>query len=250
MPPGTPSSIEDDEFDTEVEEAEETPLSPCYGDGADLSDFCVAWLNETDPGLDIPGRGGWGSVPCQQPPQQHLALAALDRRQGPAATKASCNASKSKEVRTARPLQLAYPAGPVSNDIRPNGPGIPGRKLNVHYGDPHWRRAAGTSVTYTRRTVLSNGQPLNNLFASTYGGADNIAYPTIQASAVAWESNWGPYSKKLTSDHRGFHWWILPSNPFLTCTTAPPAGQDWYHGVYDTLLTEFTDCNLTFPGVH
>ena len=39
----------------------------------------------------------------------------------------------------------------------------------------------------------SNGQPLNNLFGSTYGGADNIAYPTIPASAVAWESNWGPY---------------------------------------------------------
>ncbi len=37
-------SIEDDEFDTEVEEAEGLPLSPCYGESDDLSDLCVAWL--------------------------------------------------------------------------------------------------------------------------------------------------------------------------------------------------------------
>jgi len=39
----------------------------------------------------------------------------------------------------------------------------------------------------------SNGQPLNNLFGSTYGGANNIAYPSVQASANAWENNWGKF---------------------------------------------------------
>jgi RHS repeat-associated protein len=39
----------------------------------------------------------------------------------------------------------------------------------------------------------SNGQPLNNLFGTTYAGNNNIAYPSVQASATAWEQNWGPY---------------------------------------------------------
>lgn len=38
-----------------------------------------------------------------------------------------------------------------------------------------------------------HGQPLNNLFGATYGGGNNIAYPTVEASAAAWEKNWGPY---------------------------------------------------------
>ena len=39
----------------------------------------------------------------------------------------------------------------------------------------------------------SHGRPLNNLFGQTYGGGNNIAYPSVQASARAWEQNWGPY---------------------------------------------------------
>jgi RHS repeat-associated protein len=39
----------------------------------------------------------------------------------------------------------------------------------------------------------SNGQPLNNLFGTTYAGGDNIAYPSLAASAQAWEQSWGPY---------------------------------------------------------
>jgi hypothetical protein len=37
----------------------------------------------------------------------------------------------------------------------------------------------------------SNGQPLNNLFGATYAGGNNIAYPNVEASAQAWEQNWG-----------------------------------------------------------
>ncbi|MEG3148170.1 RHS repeat-associated core domain-containing protein [Sphingomonas sp. RT2P30] len=40
---------------------------------------------------------------------------------------------------------------------------------------------------------LSHGKPLNNLFGSTLHGGNNLPYPNVQASARAWESNWGPY---------------------------------------------------------
>jgi RHS repeat-associated protein len=43
----------------------------------------------------------------------------------------------------------------------------------------------------------SGGQPLNNLFGATYGGGDNIAYPSVKASAIAWEKDWG----YLLTDH-------------------------------------------------
>ena len=39
----------------------------------------------------------------------------------------------------------------------------------------------------------SNGQPLNNLFGMTKAGFNNIQYPSVEASAQAWEDDWGPY---------------------------------------------------------
>ena len=39
----------------------------------------------------------------------------------------------------------------------------------------------------------SGGKPLNNLFGMTRAGGNNIAYPSVWASAQAWEANWGPY---------------------------------------------------------
>jgi RHS repeat-associated protein len=39
----------------------------------------------------------------------------------------------------------------------------------------------------------SNGQPLNNLFGMTDAGGNNLAYSSVQASATAWEQDWGPY---------------------------------------------------------
>ncbi|WP_419805885.1 hypothetical protein [Terriglobus sp.] len=40
---------------------------------------------------------------------------------------------------------------------------------------------------------LSNGKPLNNLFGMTAAGGDNLPYPSVEASAKAWEADWGPY---------------------------------------------------------
>jgi RHS repeat-associated protein len=39
----------------------------------------------------------------------------------------------------------------------------------------------------------SHGQPLNNLFGMTNAGGNNIAYPSVQASAQAWMTDWGSY---------------------------------------------------------
>jgi RHS repeat-associated protein len=38
----------------------------------------------------------------------------------------------------------------------------------------------------------SNGQPLNNLFGMTKAGGNNIHYSSVEASAQAWEDDWGP----------------------------------------------------------
>ncbi len=108
---------------------------------------------------------------------------------------------------------------------------------------------SGTSVTLLENEECpSNGQPLNNLFGSTYGGADNIAYPTIQASAVAWESNWGPYLRNSPQTIGAFTADLTSNRSHMYNSSAGWPGL--VSRVYDTLLTEFTDCNLTFPGVH
>lgn len=39
----------------------------------------------------------------------------------------------------------------------------------------------------------SGGKPLNNLFGTTFGGKNNIPYPSIDASAAAWEKTYGPW---------------------------------------------------------
>jgi beta-N-acetylglucosaminidase len=53
----------------------------------------------------------------------------------------------------------------------------------------------------------SGGKPLNNLFGMTRAGGNNIAYPSVWASAQAWEANWGPYlsgAAKNITDIGGF----------------------------------------------
>jgi RHS repeat-associated protein len=93
----------------------------------------------------------------------------------------------------------------------------------------------------------SNGQPLNNLFGSTYAGGNNIAYPNIQASGAAWEQNWGPY---LTNSPQtiGAFTADLTSNPkhMYNSSAAWPGAVG---NVYNTLQKEFTDCNLAFPKI-
>lgn len=93
----------------------------------------------------------------------------------------------------------------------------------------------------------SNGQPLNNLFGSTYAGGNNIAYSSVQASAAAWEQNWGPYLNPAPQTISDFTT-DLTSNPHHMYNTS--AG--WPGSIskdYNTLVTEFKDCNLAFPKV-
>jgi RHS repeat-associated protein len=102
----------------------------------------------------------------------------------------------------------------------------------------------------------SNGQPLNNLFGSTYAGGDNIPYPSVQASATAWEKNWGSYLANQPYTIQGFVN-DLTSNPKHMYNSNP----DWKisiaggtlsngkktSGTYNTLKKEFTDCNIAPP---
>ena len=62
-----------------------------------------------------------------------------------------------------------------------------GKDLNV---DPHFIMAvaiheSGYNLVHVYGTnKSSHGKPLNNLFGSTYAGRDNIAYPSVEASAL------------------------------------------------------------------
>ena len=62
-------SIEDDEA---LEEADSLPLSPCYGDGDDPSDFCVAWLGSSGILGTFPGVAQ--AAPPSGPPCQQLVM--------------------------------------------------------------------------------------------------------------------------------------------------------------------------------
>ena len=62
-------SVEDDEA---LEEADSLPLSPCYGDGDDPSDFCVAWLGSSGILGTFPGVAQ--AAPSSVPPCQQLVM--------------------------------------------------------------------------------------------------------------------------------------------------------------------------------
>jgi hypothetical protein len=95
----------------------------------------------------------------------------------------------------------------------------------------------------------SKGQQLNDLFGTTYAGGHNIAYRNVQASANAWENNWAPY---LTTSPPpatiGAFTADLESNPTHMYNSVNPNG--WMKSVaadFNTLNTEFADCNIRFP---
>jgi RHS repeat-associated protein len=92
----------------------------------------------------------------------------------------------------------------------------------------------------------SGGAQLNNLFGTTYAGGNNIPYPTVQASAIAWELNWGNYLKNPPQTIQAFTQ-DLTSNPVHMYNTNPT----WPSSIsndYDALQTEFNDCNTKFPS--
>ncbi len=90
----------------------------------------------------------------------------------------------------------------------------------------------------------SHGRPLNNLFGMTNAGGNNIAYPSVQASAQAWLSDWGPY---LTSHPQTIQLYAaaLNSNP-KHMYNANPAYPANLAARYDQLVIATADCGITF----
>lgn len=89
----------------------------------------------------------------------------------------------------------------------------------------------------------SNGKPLNNLFGSTYAGGNNIAYPSLEASAYAWEKNWGSYLKspKTIQEYAA----NLNSNP-RHMYNANPKYPGFLVDRYNQLLKAVEDCGVEF----
>ena len=93
----------------------------------------------------------------------------------------------------------------------------------------------------------SKGKPLNNLFGSTHSGRNNIRYPSVQASATAWEQNWGSFLANSPQTIGAFTA-DLTSNPHhMYNSNASWPGK--VGDVYDTLRNEFQDCGLAFPKI-
>jgi hypothetical protein len=90
----------------------------------------------------------------------------------------------------------------------------------------------------------SNGQPLNNLFGTTYAGGDNIAYPSLGASAQAWEQSWGPY---LTNDPQTIQGYAadLTGTPHHQYNANPNYPQQLADR-YAQLLQAVINCGVTF----
>lgn len=90
----------------------------------------------------------------------------------------------------------------------------------------------------------SHGQPLNNLFGSTYAGGNNIAYPNVWASAQAWESNWGSYLSNNPQTIQAFAG-DLVSNP-NHMYNANPAWPGEIAKRYDQIQKATAQCGTHF----
>ena len=123
-----------------------------------------------------------------------------------------------------------------------------GKHLNV---DPHFIMAvavheSGWNLIHVFGTnKSSHGKPLNNLFGTTYAGRDNIAYPSVGASADAWEKNWGPELADHPSTIEDFTYDLTqnPKHMYNTDKGYPGLVED----LYRDLLRHLKDCNITLP---
>ena len=60
------------------------------------------------------------------------------------------------------------------------------------------------------------------LFGQTYGGGNNIAYPTVWDSALKWEANWGP---QLTNNPQTIDKYVSALNSKPGHTGRPQCGR-------------------------
>lgn len=122
-----------------------------------------------------------------------------------------------------------------------------GRDLNVNaaYIMTTAVQESGWSLGHVYGTnSSSNGQPLNNLFGAAPGGGNNKAYPSVLASAQAWESNWGP---QLTNNPQSIQAYVADllsqphhmynSNPGYSATIAK---------LFPSIQNAITTCKVTF----
>ena len=92
----------------------------------------------------------------------------------------------------------------------------------------------------------SNGKSLNNLFGMTYHGGNNIAYPSVEASADAWIANWGSYlagHPKTIKDYAA----ALNSNK-THMYNADPGYPGELEKRYKQLTTAFAACGIKLSG--
>jgi hypothetical protein len=90
----------------------------------------------------------------------------------------------------------------------------------------------------------SNGQPLNNLFGAAPGGGNNKAYPSVWASAQAWEKNWGP---QLTNNPQTIQAYVadLLSQPHHMYNTNPGYAST-ITNLFASVQNAITICKVTF----
>jgi hypothetical protein len=90
----------------------------------------------------------------------------------------------------------------------------------------------------------SHGQPLNNLFGMTNAGGNNIAYPSVQASAQAWIGNWGSYLASQPQTIQAYAG-ALNSNPSHMYNSNP--AYPWQLAArYTQLVSATAACGTTF----
>ncbi|MBF7977938.1 MULTISPECIES: RHS repeat-associated core domain-containing protein [Rahnella] len=90
----------------------------------------------------------------------------------------------------------------------------------------------------------SNGKPLNNIFGMTKAGGNNIAYPSLDASASAWEKNWGPYLDKRPETIQEYAK-SLTCNPHHMYNSNPKYPNE-LAARYKQLLKATADCGVEF----
>ena len=91
---------------------------------------------------------------------------------------------------------------------------------------------------------LSHDLPLNNLFGMTDAGKSNLPYSNLQASAQAWERDWGPYLANHPQTITAYTADLL-SNP-KHMYNANPAWPGAVAARYKQLKSATSACGTTF----
>ncbi len=99
--------------------------------------------------------------------------------------------TRSRKPASHQQVWKTHHAATVRSQIREHEKAIR-YKLFVHHGDCVAGERLGPRACI-RNDSSSNGKPLNNLFGMTEHGGNNIAYPSVEASADAWIADWTSY---------------------------------------------------------